>query len=161
MIWIQLFNFVLLVGVIAWFSRRKLNQYFENKKNDLQKDLAEAAHELKQIEAEYEEVSKKLSTIQAEVDEIKASAKKELAEEKSRIETETEEFIKKSFRDNNARMEQATNRARRTFKQELIETSLGSARDELIGRKAEQDQSWTVDVLEKSSEEESLKVYGS
>lgn len=161
MLWVKLFNIIALLALIAWFARRKLNQYFENKQKDLNAQMASAAEDLRAIQEDYDSVSEKMKSLSQEMESIRVQAQKEWEEEAKRIETDTEQFIKKLFRDNNARMEQSIEKARRDFRNELVESSLGSSRDELIGRKAEQDSKWILEVIEKSEEQEGQKEYAS
>lgn len=88
-------NFVLLVGIGAWFGRRKLAQFFALRSKEITLGIAEAARQRETAEAQYAAIEQRLAGITAELDELRAGAAKESAAEASRVGEETKRELDK------------------------------------------------------------------
>jgi len=162
MFWIKLFNLVFLLAIIVWFGRKAINAFFKNQREDLESKMKSAAEGLQKIEAEFDEMDTRLKQLDETLGQMRKDSAKDLEKEAAKVKGETEDFVKKLFRDNNFKMEQIVEKTKREFEAELLEASLSGTRDELIGRNAKQDEEWTQATLEKAaSPEDGKREYAS
>ena len=91
----KVLNLLIFVGVLIYFLRRPLGEAFRARREGIRLELMRAQEERNAALAKLEEVEGRLSRLDAEVEAIRVQARKEAAEERSRIERATEEDIRK------------------------------------------------------------------
>jgi F-type H+-transporting ATPase subunit b len=78
-------NFTIVVGVIAWFSKRNLPGMFRNRTASIQKSLAEARRASEEANQRLSEIESWLSRLDEEMKEMRATSENEAAVEEARI----------------------------------------------------------------------------
>src|SRR6056297_473145 len=97
-------NLILLLGLIFFFTRKKLSQFFKSQKTELEQTMAEAAEDLKQIEADHAEIKSKVEDLDGIISKLREEAVYDLDREKRKVKEETEAFAEKLRRDSELRM---------------------------------------------------------
>src|SRR5216683_1045957 len=89
-------NLAIFVGIIVYIARRKrLSDVFRDRRESIQRELAQAQQERDAAVAKLKEVEERLARLDAEVAEISERSKREAAEERERITRSTETEIAK------------------------------------------------------------------
>ena len=78
-------NFAIVVGVVAWFSKRNLPAMFRNRTASIQKALEEARKASEDANRRLSEIESRLGRLGEEITEMRAAAEQEAAGEEERI----------------------------------------------------------------------------
>jgi len=84
-------NFLIIVGVIFWFSRKSLPALFRNRTAMIQKAIEEARQASAEANRRLAEIESRLSKLDVEIGEMRAAAEKETAAEEERIKAAAEQ----------------------------------------------------------------------
>ncbi|MGH9511050.1 MAG: hypothetical protein ACRD2U_02830 [Terriglobales bacterium] len=79
-----LLNFAVIVGAVAWASRKHLPAMFRNRTESIQKAMAEARKTSEDANRRLAEIEARLSQLGKEIDEMRAAAEQEAANEEER-----------------------------------------------------------------------------
>lgn len=87
--WIQTlgrwFNLIFLFGLIYYFVRKPLSEFFSERRRKLRQELEAAARAHDQAEAKLQEIQKRLEGLDQELEQIRNSARQEAESERERI----------------------------------------------------------------------------
>ena len=81
----QGFNLLIVLGVLAYFGRGPIGEFFATRRSDIQKDLSEAADLLSQAERRNADLQRRLGDLSSELEEISESTTRRAEEESERI----------------------------------------------------------------------------
>ena len=78
-------NFAIVVGVVAWFSKKNLPAIFRNRTASIQKSLEEARKASEDANRRLSDIESRLARLGEEISEMRAAAEQEAAVEEERI----------------------------------------------------------------------------
>ena len=84
MMW-QAFNLVLLLGVIFYFARKPVRNFFADRRDEIKSDIEKAAELLRSAEARHSEWQGKIVELEGELDDLRASTRRRAEEERDNI----------------------------------------------------------------------------
>lgn len=154
-------NFLILAGLVYFFSRKKINAYFAGQRQALERQIQSAAEELQEVEAEYEKISKKMDSLDDTIAGIRRDAENEIEHETRKIRESTDEFVSKMKQDLESRIEQETQKAKRQIEQELLSKALEQAEVELRSKMRSENESWTQQMMSTESDSSGKENYAS
>jgi F-type H+-transporting ATPase subunit b len=108
-------NFLIIVGVIYWLSKKNLPALFRGRTASIQKAMEEARRASAEARERLAKIEARLSKLDVEIDEMRATAEKETAAEEQRIKASAEEDARKIMDS----VEQEITAAVRTARREL------------------------------------------
>ena len=146
-------NLILLLGLIFFFTRKKLSQFFKSQKTELEQTMAEAAEDLKQIEADHAEIKSKVEDLDGIISKLREEAVYDLDREKRKVKEETEAFAEKLRRDSELRMKQSFEKAIRQVERELLEIAMARSEQKLESKMKDEDPAWTAEMIQGESGE--------
>ena len=114
----QIANFALLIGVLIYFARKPIQQYFAGRREQIRSEVESGADLLKQAEDRFAEWQRKLAEIDIELDEIRAEASRSARAERDRILADARAAADRMRRDARAAMEQELRRAQTELRAE-------------------------------------------
>lgn len=114
----QIVNFALLIGVLVYFARKPIQQYFAGRREQIRSEVESGADLLKQAEGRFAEWQQKLAEIDSELDEIRAEANRSARAERDRILTDARAAADRMRRDARAAMEHELRRAQTELRAE-------------------------------------------
>jgi F-type H+-transporting ATPase subunit b len=86
----KLINFVLLVGLLVYFLRAPVGDYFRTRGETVRRELVEAATLRSEAERQLSDVRSQLAALPAELEDLRRRGEDEVVNEKARIKTATE-----------------------------------------------------------------------
>jgi F-type H+-transporting ATPase subunit b len=93
----RFFNLFLLFGIIIYFIRKPLAEFFENRRREIQQKLAEAEQRKQDAESKLSEIEQRVANIEQELSLIRQRAEQEILDEGRRMEEgnrqETEKIL--------------------------------------------------------------------
>jgi F-type H+-transporting ATPase subunit b len=127
-------NLAIFVGIIVYVARRmRLSDVFRDRRESIQRELAQAQQERDAAVAKLKEVEERLARLDTEVAEISQRSKREAAEERERIARSTETEIAKLGEQAQREIESAGKAARHELRRYTAEQSVRLA-EEMIRR---------------------------
>ena len=149
----QLLNLVILLGVIVYFARKPLLEYFEGRRSQIQSDLETAASLLSEAEERNEEIQRKLAELQGEVDDLQSQARARAEEESERILAEAQRSAERIQQDATAAIDQELLRAQRELRSEAAGLAVEMAAEILSQQVSDADRSRLLDEFISTVEE--------
>jgi len=143
-------NFVILVGVLVYFTRKPIVDGIRNSIESVRKMLMDAEESRLAAEARMKEAEERLARIDSEVTELLEAARKEGETERERILAETAEAVEKIRRETSLSMEQEVKKSREILKRDATEAAVALA-EKIIKEKVtpEDHRRFIADYLEK------------
>jgi F-type H+-transporting ATPase subunit b len=126
-------NLLLFLAVAVYFLRRPLKDALTSRRDGIRRELMRAQEERNAALAKLEEVEARLSRLDAEVEAVRAQAQREAAEERVRIESQTEEDARKLGEQARREIESASKSAKSELRAYVAEQSVRLA-EEMIRR---------------------------
>ena len=80
-------NFIVLVGILYYYGRQPVTEYFASRKGQVRKDLVEAAELKAAATTQLAELEKKMHALPAEIEALRSRGAAEIAAEEQRIAT--------------------------------------------------------------------------
>jgi F-type H+-transporting ATPase subunit b len=120
----QIFNFVVLAGVLGWFGGRAINKALLARHQQLKADLAAAAEARTAAEARALVQQKRLETLETEIANIRASIKQEAEDEKQRLIAAAEARAKGIAEETKFLLDQQVKEAEITLKREVAQAAV-------------------------------------
>jgi len=131
----ELFNFAILLGVIAYFGRGPLRELFATRRATIAADIEAASELLEAAEARNAEWEQKLAALDREAAELRDAARERAENDRERILAEAHEAAERIQRDAVASVEQELRRAQDALREEAAqlatELAAGLLRDEI------------------------------
>jgi F-type H+-transporting ATPase subunit b len=107
----KIINFVLLVGGLAYLLRKPLAEFFAQRSASIRKSLEEGRQALAASEVQLQAVEEKLARLEEEIAAFRASAAREMEEERKHLQEMAAAEAEKMLRMARAQMETATRAA--------------------------------------------------
>lgn len=144
MIW-QGLNLVLLLGVLFWFGRKPIAEYFASRRSGIQSELRQAADLLTEAEARNAEFQRRLVHLSSEIEDIQEVAKRRAEDETEHILAEARATAERIRRDARAAADQEMRRARKRLREEAADLALEIAAGKLKAQVADADRDRLID----------------
>ncbi len=138
-------NLALLLGVIFYFGRRPIAEFFSNRRGEIQSELNESADLLSKAEQRNSELQRRLVELGSEVDGIKEEAGRRAEEEAERILTDARVTAERIRRDAQAAVAQELRRAQGVLREEAADLALEIAARKLAEQVSDADRDRLVD----------------
>ncbi len=117
----QAINLLILLGVIFYFARKPVTDYFASRRSDIKLDLDRAGELLAAAEARNAEIQRKLADLESQIEEIRELSRRRADEESERILAEARKQAERVRADARAAAEQELLRARRELRTEAAD----------------------------------------
>lgn len=138
-------NLVIVLGLIVYFGRKPVLEYFATRRADIKKDLDTAADLLAAAEARNSEIQRKLADLESQIEEIQEVSRRRADEESERILAEAKKQAERVRADAQAAAEQELVRARLSLREEAAELAAQLAAELLEQNIAEGDRDRLLD----------------
>lgn len=138
-------NLALLLGVLFYFGRRPIAEFFSNRRGEIQSELDESADLLRKAEQRNSELQRRLVELGSEVDGIKEEAGRRAEEEAERILTDARVTAERIRRDAQAAVAQELRRAQGVLREEAADLALEIAARKLDEQVSDADRDRLVD----------------
>lgn len=139
------FNLALLLGVLFYFARKPVLEYFENRRRGIQEDLTGAANELSNAEATFSKWQRRLIDLESELEEIRSTSRQRAESERERIVSDARAAAQR-IRDNaSAAITQELRRAREQLREEATQIAIDMAAQRLEREITDSDRSRLID----------------
>ncbi len=149
----QLFNLVLVIGVLVWIARKPLTTFFVARTQTIRERLAEAQAEHKEAEKNLAEIQSRMSRLDDEVREIKEQAEREAQEEYHRLVSAAERDAEKIVERAREEIEGMTRAALLELREHVAELSVRLAEDRIRREITEEDKSRLISGFMRGLEE--------
>ncbi len=155
------FNFALIIGVVVYFARKPVQEFFRTRRATIVGEIDAAAALLSEAERRNSEWQRKLADLDAELDGIRASERERASHERERILAEAHEAAERIQRDAAAAVDQELRRARTELRLEVANLATELA-GQLVERElADSDRDRLLDEFITSVERSSANEAGS
>jgi F-type H+-transporting ATPase subunit b len=138
-------NLALLLGVLFYFGRKPISEFFSSRRSGIQSELSEAADLLAQAEQRNSELQRRLVDLGSEVEEIREEAGRRAEEEAERILADARATAERIRRDAQAGVAQELRRAQSELREEAADLALEIAARKLSEQVGEADRERLVD----------------
>lgn len=125
------FNLAVLFGVIIYFVRKPLADFFRKRRDDILTQLEEANRARLEAEKKLAAIEAKMENLEAEVEEIHKDARAEVEAERQRILRQAEAEAERIVRFAEREIEVLTRAARRSLKAYAVDLSVELAADKI------------------------------
>ncbi len=124
-------NLALLLGVLVYFARKPVLEYFESRRRAIEEDLAGAAAQLKDAEATFSKWQRRVIDLGSELEQIRTMSRHRAESEREHIISEAEAAAQR-IRDNaSAAITQELRRARQQLREEAAQLAIDMAAQRL------------------------------
>ncbi len=141
----QGFNLVVILGLMAYFGRKPIGDFFTSRRQGIQTQLSQAADLLSEAELRNSELQRRLVDLSAELDSIRETSSRRAEEEAMRILAEARATADRIRRDAQAAVDQEVRRAQATLREEAADLALELAAKKLQTGVTESDRDRLVD----------------
>jgi len=117
-------NLALVLGIIVYFGRGPISDYFASRRDGIKTELSEAAGLLKQAEQRNAELQRRLVDLSSEVEDIRENAGRRAEEEAERILAEASAAAERIRNDAKAAVDQELRRAKDALHDEAANLAL-------------------------------------
>jgi F-type H+-transporting ATPase subunit b len=133
------FNFLVLVGLLVWVVRTKVNPMLAARRDQVQSELAEAQRLRAEAERRHLEIASRLEKLDKEMGQIRAEMIKAGEAERDRIVAQAEEKAARMRKDTNFLIEQQIKQLRKDLSEEAANAVVRAAQELLQERTTEAD----------------------
>lgn len=141
-------NFIILFAVVGLFLFKQLTTYFAKQRESFKQQVDQASKTYAEAEAEFRKAKQMHDELQSRLAEIRASSKREIELESSKIKSEAESTISKFASDGELRIKNEAEKARLALESELLEKALVSAREAMKKEFKTRDTAWTGQMIQ-------------
>jgi F-type H+-transporting ATPase subunit b len=124
-------NLLLLLGVLVYFARKPLADFFGERRLRIQADLKAAADLRADAEARYAKWQRRLMDLESELEGIRTTARERAASEREHILADATAAAERIRRDARAAVDQELLRARKQLRQEAADLAIELAAETL------------------------------
>ena len=124
-------NFIVLVGLLVYFGRPKLQQYLADRKKNVEEEIVEAESLLGDARTRLEEVKAKADRLESDIDALIAEYTSQGEAEKQRIIDAATNEAKRIVRDAELVAANEASRAQKTMRDEIVEAAMTQAKQTL------------------------------
>lgn len=138
-------NLALLIGVLVYFARKPILEYFADRRRTIEEDLNGAATELSDAEALFSKWQSRLIDLEGELEEIRSTSRQRAESERERILADAQVAAER-IRDNaSAAITQELRRARERLREEATQLAIEMAAQRLEREVTDADRSRLLD----------------
>lgn len=137
---LQFINFFLYVGLVVYFARKPVSDYFKNRQAGFFSALKRADAARAEAEAKRAEIQARLAQLEASRDESISKARSEAAALRTQIIDEAKALSEKLQQDAKRTAQVEVERAKAVLREELVNQSVAMARRILSDKMQDQDQ---------------------
>lgn len=141
----QTLNLALLLGVLVYFGRKPITEFFATRRSSIQNELSEASELLTEAEQRNAELQRRLVDLSTEIDGIKKTAGQRATDEADRILADARASAERIRNDARAAMDQELRRAQTQLREEAADLALELAAKKLQDEVGEGDRDRLVD----------------
>ena len=138
-------NLALLLGVLFYFGRKPISEFFSNRRSEIHSELNEAARLLAEAEQRNSELQRRLVYLGSEIEEIREEAGRRAEEEAERILADANATAERIRRDAQAGVAQELRRAQSALRDEAADLALEMAARKLSEQVGDADRERLVD----------------
>ena len=138
-------NLALLLGVLVYFTRKPLAEFFSARRGSIQSDLKAAADLRAEAEARYAKWQRRLIDLESELAGIRETARERAAAEREHILADAVAAAERIRRDASAAVDQELRRARAQLRQEAADLAVELASETLKRQVTAADQDRLLD----------------
>ena len=138
-------NFALLIGVLVYFTRKPIAEFFGARRQGIQEELKAAADLRAEAEARYAKWQRRLMDLESELAGIRETARQRAATEREQILADAAAGAERIRRDAIAAVDQELRRARAQLRQEAADLALELATEALRRQVTAADQDRLLD----------------
>jgi len=138
-------NLALLLGVLFYFGRKPISEFFSTRRSGIQSELSEAADLLSKAELRNAELQRRLVDLGSEIEGISENATRRAEEETERILTDARATAERIRRDAQAAVAQELRRAQAELREEAADLALEMAARKLDEQVGDADRERLVD----------------
>jgi F-type H+-transporting ATPase subunit b len=138
-------NLLIILGLIAYFARKPITEFFAERRQGIQSELTEAASLLEQAEKRNSELQRRLVDLSSEIEEIKDAAGRRAEEEAERIIADARATAERIRRDASAAVDQELRRAKAELREEAADLALEIASRKLSDNVTDTDRDRLID----------------
>ena len=138
-------NLALIVGVIVYYGRGPIGEFFANRRDGIKTELSDAADLLRQAEQRNAELQRRLVDLGSEIEEIRENAGRRADEEAERILADARVTAERIRRDATAAVDQELRRAQAELRDEAADLALEIAARKLTETVGESDRERLMD----------------
>jgi F-type H+-transporting ATPase subunit b len=138
-------NLALLLGVLFYFGRKPISEFFSSRRSEIHSELSEAADLLAQAEQRNSELQRRLVDLGSEIEEIREEAGRRAEEEAERILADAHATAERIRSDAQAGVAQELRRAQSELREEAADLALEIAARKLSEQVGETDRERLVD----------------
>jgi ATP synthase F0 subunit b len=124
-------NIFLFLAIAVYFLRKPIAKALNSRREGIRRDLMRAREERDAAVSKLSEVEARLSKLDAEVEAVRTQAQREAAEERARIEAQTEEDARKLGEQARREMESAAKAARAELRAFVAQESVALAEESI------------------------------
>jgi F-type H+-transporting ATPase subunit b len=121
---LQAINLVIVLGVLFYFARKPILEYFATRRSDIKRDLETSADLLTAAEHRNSQIQRKLVDLESQLVEIVEASRRRADDESERILAEARKTADRIHDDAKIAAEQEFVRARRTLRAEAAELAV-------------------------------------
>jgi F-type H+-transporting ATPase subunit b len=125
-------DFVVLIGLLAWFLRKKFKAYMAERSQSIRKDMDEAAALHAREEALAAEKERHLARLMADREAMLARFREEAEKERARILAEARERAERLLEETRRQAEAERRQMLTEFRELLVERAVSGARESLV-----------------------------
>ena len=125
------FNFLIVVGLIAWVARKFVPAALRNRTESIQRALEEGRAASEDANRRLAEIEARLSKLDSEIAQMQAQSEKEAAAEEGRIKQAAEEDIRKVVQAAEQEIASAAKQARRELSTHTADLAVALARKQI------------------------------
>ena len=144
MIW-QAVNLLILLGVVLYFARKPIQNFFADRREQIKNDLDESARLLESAETRYAEWQRKLIELDQETQRIKSEGVRHAEEDAAQILADAQAAAERIHRDAEAAVEQELRRAQQELRAEAVALATELAERILTEQLADSDRERLLD----------------
>lgn len=115
----QALNLAILIGVLVYFARKPIQNFFADRRSKISTDLEDAAELLAQAESRYAEWQRKLIDLDSELDGIKTEGRRRAEEDREMILAEAQAAAERIHKNAVATVDQELRRAQTELRKEV------------------------------------------
>lgn len=138
-------NLLIVLGLIVYFGRGPITEYFKTRREGIQTDLSEAAELLTAAEQRNAELQRRLVDLTSEVEEIREGASRRAEQEAERILAEARATADRIRSDAQAAVDQELRRAQAELREEAADLALEIAAKKLTDTVSDSDRERLMD----------------
>jgi F-type H+-transporting ATPase subunit b len=136
----RIVNFAILAFVLVKFLAKPMRNYFEQRKELIEKSIKESQEAKELAKKALAEVEERLKLKDKEIEEIVSSAKTSGEKERDRLTEESERLKAKILQQAKTNIEYEVKRAKEAIKEEAVEAALQLAEEKIKAKLTKEDQ---------------------